>query len=56
MTVVNSFESLVGLPSQTAQNIYVVSPSADDTMDTLKWASHASDRAVGLAASIKKIS
>ena len=32
MTVVNSFESLVGLSSQTAQNIYVVSPSADHTM------------------------
>jgi hypothetical protein len=56
MTVVNYFESLVGLSSQTAQNIYVVSPSADDTMETLKWAFHASDRAVGLAASIEKIS
>jgi hypothetical protein len=52
MTVVNSFESLVG----SAQNIYVVSPSSDDTMETLKWAFHAYDRAVGLAASIEKIS
>ncbi len=56
MTVANSFESLVGLSRQTAQNIYVVSPSSDDTKETLKWAFHASDRDVGLAASIEKIS
>jgi hypothetical protein len=49
MTVVNSFESPFGSISQTAQNIYVVSPSSDDTMATLKWALHASDRTAGLA-------
>ncbi len=55
-TVVDSFESLVGATSQTAQNIYLVSPSAGDALETVKWVFQISDRALGLAASVEKVS
>jgi hypothetical protein len=47
MTMVKSFESVVGLTSQTFQNFYLAALLTNETLGTVEWAFDLLDRLVG---------